>query len=178
MATATKAAQSGTAATEAAVAQVTETIRRPCQGDRRRERTRHPDHRCPRAGRQVGRGQDPGADRGSSPPRSRRPRPRAQELTETLDRRVQEGRGQGQGVRRGVRRRGQEGHRSVSVDTYQKAVTRYLELTVEFVDSLKNDAVSDLTRRTPRPITELVDASVSQAQGSAQVSIICGEPQT
>jgi len=49
------------------------------------------------------------------------------------------------------------------VDSYQKAVARYLELTVEFVDSLKNEAVSELTRRNAKAVNELVDASVGQA---------------
>ncbi|HOZ59533.1 MAG TPA: hypothetical protein PKY70_15225 [Nakamurella multipartita] len=52
----------------------------------------------------------------------------------------------------------------ISVDTYQEAVKRYLELTVDFVDSFKNDAVSDLTKKNAAAITELVDASVAQTK--------------
>ena len=188
MATATKAAQSGTAATEAAVAQVTETVAAPFQGHRRRQGNRHPHHRCHRPGRQVRRGQDRGAHRG-------------------VRRRGQEGRGQGQGpaeqveaagaqaftaevkkaeaktpgARRGLRRRGQEGRsqdqgvvarrspprsrrspRSRSTPT-RRPLHRYLDVTIEFVDTLKNEAVSDLTRRNAKAVTELVDASVGQA---------------
>ncbi len=50
----------------------------------------------------------------------------------------------------------------ISVDSYQEAVKRYLDLTVEFVDTFKNDAVSELTKKNAKAITELVDASVSQ----------------
>jgi hypothetical protein len=49
------------------------------------------------------------------------------------------------------------------VDTYQKAVQKYLDVTIELVDTWKNDAVSDLTRRNAKAVTELVDASVGQA---------------
>ena len=51
----------------------------------------------------------------------------------------------------------------ISVDSYQEAVRRYLDLTVEFVDTFKNETVSELTKRNAKAITELVDASVSQA---------------
>jgi Mg2+ and Co2+ transporter CorA len=52
----------------------------------------------------------------------------------------------------------------ISVDSYQEAVKRYLDLTVEFVDTFKNETVSELTKRNAKAITELVDASVSQAR--------------
>jgi len=51
----------------------------------------------------------------------------------------------------------------LSVDTYSDAVKRYLDLTVEFVDSFKVDAVSDLTRTNAKAIGDLVDTSVGTA---------------
>lgn len=53
----------------------------------------------------------------------------------------------------------------ISVDTYAEAVQKYLDLTVEFVETFKNDAVLDLTKKNAKAITELVDASVSQTKG-------------
>ena len=50
-----------------------------------------------------------------------------------------------------------------SFDTYQKAVQRYLDVTIEFIDTWKNEAVSDLTRRNAKAVTDMVDASVGQA---------------
>ena len=52
----------------------------------------------------------------------------------------------------------------ISVDTYQDAVQKYLDLTVEFVETLKNDAVLDLTKKNAKTISELVEASVSQTK--------------
>src|SRR6478752_147441 len=52
----------------------------------------------------------------------------------------------------------------ISVDTYAEAVQKYLDLTVEFVETLKNDAVLDLTKKNAKTISELVEASVSQTK--------------
>jgi len=43
-------------------------------------------------------------------------------------------------------------------------VQKYLDLTVEFVETLKNDAVLDLTKKNAKTISELVEASVSQTK--------------
>jgi hypothetical protein len=43
-------------------------------------------------------------------------------------------------------------------------VQKYLDLTVEFVESFKNDAVLDLTKKNAKAITDLVEASVSQTK--------------
>src|SRR6478672_3930357 len=43
---------------------------------------------------------------------------------------------------------------AISVDTYQDAVQKYLDLTVEFVETLKNDAVLDLTKKNAKTISE------------------------
>jgi hypothetical protein len=43
-------------------------------------------------------------------------------------------------------------------------VQKYLDLTVEFVESFKNDAVLDLTKKNAKAITDLVESSVSQTK--------------
>ena len=144
MATATKAAQSGAEKTENAVAQVTETVASTVS------------KATAVANDIVTKTSD------AFTPVVRSAEAKAQELTEAwvAEYRKAEAKAQEYAeaftaeVRKVV---------VISVDSYQEAVRRYLDLTVEFVDTFKNETVSELTKRNAKAITELVDASVSQA---------------
>ena len=144
MATATKAAQSGTAATEAPVAQVTETVAATMSKATAVANdivTRTTEALTPVVKSAEGRTQEL-TDAFAA--EVKKAEAKTQQWAETFTTEVKKVAAQ-------------------SVDTYQKAVHRYLDLTIEFVDILKNDAVSDLTRRNAKAVTELVDASVGQA---------------
>jgi hypothetical protein len=52
-----------------------------------------------------------------------------------------------------------------SFDSYQVAVERSLSATISFAEAMKIEWITDLTRRNAKVMTDLVDASVSQAGG-------------
>jgi|GEM_PF-930898 len=180
MATATKAAQSGTAATEAPVAQVTETVAATMSKATAVANdivTRTTEALTPVVKSAEGRTQEL-TDAFAA--EVKKAEAKTQEWTETFAAEVKKAEVKGQELTEAFAAEVKKAEAKTqqwaetfttevkkvaaqSVDTYQKAVHRYLDLTIEFVDILKNDAVSDLTRRNAKAVTELVDASVGQA---------------
>ena len=144
MATATKAAQSDTAATETAVAQVTETVAATVS------------KATSVANDLITHTTDALA------PVVRSAEAKTAELTEAFTAEVKKAEAK---TREWTETFAAEAKKAAaqSFDTYQKAVQRYLDVTIEFIDTWKNEAVSDLTRRNAKAVTDMVDASVGQA---------------
>ena len=162
MATATKAAQSGTAATEAGVAQVTETVAATVSKATSVANdivTRTTDALAP----VVRSAEAKTADLTESfTAEVKKAEAKTAELTESFTAEVKKAEAK---IREWTENFAAEAKKAAahSFDTYQQAVQRYLDMTIEFVDTWKNEAVSDLTRRNAKAVTDMVDASVGQA---------------